>query len=53
LTCPDPSRRYIGKVGKFETRFKEHVIPFENKNNYLKIAQNLLNNGHTIDCIEI
>jgi uncharacterized membrane protein YcfT len=41
------------RVRKFETRFKEHVAPFKNNNNYSNLAQNVINNGHTIGSIEI
>jgi hypothetical protein len=53
LTSPDSSRRYVGRVGKIETTFKEHVAALRNNNNYSKFAQKALNNGHTVGSIDM
>jgi hypothetical protein len=40
----------IGETGKiFEKRYKEHLRSFKGSNNNSKLAQNLVENGHSFE----
>jgi len=44
----------IGQTGKiFEKRYKEHLRSFKGSNSNSKLAQNLLENGHSFEKITL
>jgi hypothetical protein len=53
LTCPDCNKNYIGELGRlFHVRFQEHFRDYKYGNNKSKLAQNLIDNKHSISPTE-
>jgi len=53
LICPSCNMKYVGQTGRpFKVRFQEHLRDFKYGNKKSKIAQNLLENKHSIGPME-